>query len=206
MFGFDSTMIYRIPALLIALTIHEYAHAQAADSEGDPTPRMLGRLTMNPLAHIDPIGMLLLLFAGFGWAKAVPFNPSNFRNISAGIKKVALAGVAANFFMAFISLFILMLMRKMGNLSPGVAMFLNLNIVYNIWFGVFNLIPLPPLDGSLLAGEFLPYNARQTYFKIEAYGTYILMALVFTGIAGMIIKPIAQLIIGLMSSVLGIIF
>lgn len=204
MFGFDGNMLYRIPALLIALTIHEYAHAQAADSEGDPTPRMMGRLTMNPLAHIDPIGMLMLLFAGFGWAKAVPFNPSNFRNISSGIKKVAIAGVAANFFMAFVSLFILMLMRKTGGLSMGVVAFLNLNIVYNIWFGIFNLIPLPPLDGSLLLGEFLPYNARRSYFKIEAYGTYILMGLVFTGVAGMIIKPFAQLIIGLMSSILGI--
>lgn len=204
MFGFDGNMIYRIPALLIALTIHEYAHAQAADSEGDPTPRMLGRLTMNPLAHIDPIGMIMMLFAGFGWAKAVPFNPSNFRNVSAGIKKVAVAGVAANFFMAFLSLFVFMLMRKMGSLSSGVAMFLNLNILYNVWFGVFNLIPLPPLDGSLLAGEFLPHKARQAYFKIEAYGTYILMALVFTGIAGMIIKPFAQMIISLMAGVLGI--
>lgn len=204
MFGFDGNMIYRIPALLIALTIHEYAHAQAADSEGDPTPRMLGRLTMNPLAHIDPIGMLMLLFAGFGWAKAVPFNPGNFRNISSGIKKVAIAGVAANFFVAFLSLFALLLMSKLGRLSPGVAMFLNLNILYNVWFGVFNLIPLPPLDGSLLLGEFLSYKARQTYFKIEAYGTYILMALVFTGVAGMIIKPFAQLIIGSMASVLRI--
>lgn len=206
MFGFDSGMIFRIPALLIALTIHEYAHAQAADSMGDKTPEAYGRLTLNPLAHIDPIGLLLLLFAGFGWAKPVPINPNRFKNISAGIKIVSFAGPAANFFMAFLSMFAMFMMGKLGMLSFGVATFLQLNILYNVWFGLFNLIPLPPLDGSKIVAEYLPLKWQYEYYKIAAYSNIILLVVVFSGAAGMVLKPLAQLIIGAMQAVLRIIF
>ena len=94
-----STMIYRIPALLFAITIHEYAHAQCADSMGDPTARYMGRMTFNPMAHLDPLGAILLVVAGFGWAKPVEINPGNFRNRREGILKVSFAGPAANLFL-----------------------------------------------------------------------------------------------------------
>ena len=96
MFGFDVDMVYRIPALLAAMTIHEYAHARAAVAMGDPTPRFLGRVTLNPIPHIDPIGMLLLFIAGFGWAKPVPINPRNFFDGRKGTFIVSLAGAGAN--------------------------------------------------------------------------------------------------------------
>lgn len=206
MFGFEDGMIFRIPALLLALTIHEYAHAQAAESMGDTTPSAYGRVTMNPLAHIDPIGLLLLLFAGFGWAKPVPINPSKFKNISRGIKLVSFAGPAANFFIAFMSMFAIFALSNFSLLTMGVASFLKLNILYNIWFGLFNLIPLPPLDGSRILNEYLPLRWQYEYYKIAPYSNYILLALVFTGIAGLIIKPGAQLIIAVMQSFLKIIF
>lgn len=98
MLDFDfSSMLYRIPALLIAITIHEYAHAQTAEAMGDPTPRFMGRLTFNPLAHLDPIGALMLIVAGFGWAKPVGINPNNFRNRREGILKVSFAGPCGKF-------------------------------------------------------------------------------------------------------------
>lgn len=113
MLDFDFTsMLYRIPALLIAITIHEYAHAQTAESMGDPTPRFMGRLTFNPLAHLDPIGALMLVVAGFGWAKPVGINPNNFRNRREGILKVSFAGPAANLFLCFLAALIGVTMAK----------------------------------------------------------------------------------------------
>ena len=115
MLDFDfSSMLYRIPALLIAITIHEYAHAQTAEAMGDPTPRFMGRLTFNPLAHLDPIGALMLIVAGFGWAKPVGINPNNFRNRREGILKVSFAGPAANLCLCFLAALIVALMTKFG--------------------------------------------------------------------------------------------
>ena len=125
MLDFDfSSMLYRIPALLIAITIHEYAHAQTAEAMGDPTPRFMGRLTFNPLAHLDPIGALMLIVAGFGWAKPVGINPNNFRNRREGILKVSFAGPAANLFLCFLAALIVALMTKFGVMTKGVYSFL----------------------------------------------------------------------------------
>ena len=206
MFGLDTDMIYRIPALLVALTIHEYAHAQAADSLGDSTPRVYGRLTLNPLAHLDPIGLLLLLFAGFGWARPVAINPSNFRNIKSGIKIVAFAGPGSNFFVAFMAILFTAVLGKVGVLSVGVFTFLMWLKVYNVWFALFNLIPIPPLDGSKLLASYLSPKQLYQYQKIQPYSMYILLALVFTGVVGMIISPFAQVILGLMSGLVGLVF
>ena len=143
-----STMIYRIPALLFAITIHEYAHAQCADSMGDPTARYMGRMTFNPMAHLDPLGAILLVVAGFGWAKPVEINPSNFRNRREGILKVSFAGPAANLFLCFLAAFFMTFLNRFGLLSDGVYRFLLWMQLYNVWFAFFNLIPVPPLDGS----------------------------------------------------------
>ncbi len=202
-----STMIYRIPALLFAITIHEYAHAQCADSMGDPTPRYMGRLTFNPMAHLDPIGALLLVVAGFGWAKPVAINASNFRNRKEGMLKVSIAGPAANLFLCFLAAFIMALMNRFGMLSDGVYRFLLWMQLYNVWFAFFNLIPVPPLDGSKIISELLPPAMAWKFDNVVGqYGFYILIALVFTGITSMVINPLASGYMHFVNGILRIIF
>ena len=202
-----ASMIYRIPALLFAISIHEYAHAQCADSMGDPTARYMGRLTFNPLAHLDPSGAILLVVAGFGWAKGVPINVNNFRNRREGILKVSFAGPAANLFLCFMAAFMMALLGKMHMLSDGLYRFLFWMQLYNVWFAFFNLIPVPPLDGSRILSELLPAKQSWQFNEIvDRYGFYILIALVFTGITGMIINPLANGYLRLIQGLLSIVF
>ena len=202
-----ASMIYRIPALLFAISIHEYAHAQCADSMGDPTARYMGRLTFNPLAHLDPIGAILLVVAGFGWAKGVPINVNNFRNLREGILKVSFAGPAANLFLCFLAALMMAVLGRMGMLSDGLYRFLFWMQLYNVWFAFFNLIPVPPLDGSRILSELLPAKQSWQFNEIlDRYGFYILIALVFTGITGMIINPLANGYLRLIQGLLSIVF
>lgn len=202
-----ASMIYRIPALLFAISIHEYAHAQCADSMGDPTARYMGRLTFNPMAHLDPIGAILLVVAGFGWAKGVPINVNNFRNRREGILKVSFAGPAANLFLCFLAALIMALLGRMGMLSDGLYKFLFWMQLYNVWFAFFNLIPVPPLDGSRILSELLPAKQSWQFNEIvDRYGFYILIALVFTGITSMIINPLANGYLRLIQGLLSIVF
>lgn len=202
-----NTLIFRVPALLFAITIHEYAHAQAADAMGDPTPRYMGRLTMNPLAHLDVFGALMLVIVGFGWAKPVAIDANNFRNRRDGILKVSLAGPAANLFVCFLAALVAAVMQNFGLLSQGVYQFLLWMQLYNVWFAFFNLIPVPPLDGAKILCTLLPEKQAWEYDNfVGSYGIYILLALVFTGVIGMIINPLAGLYMGIVSSILGLIF
>ena len=202
-----ASMIYRIPALLFAISIHEYAHAQCADSMGDPTARYMGRLTFNPMAHLDPIGAILLVVAGFGWAKGVPINVNNFRNRREGILKVSFAGPAANLFLCFLAALMMALLGRMGMLSDGLYKFLFWMQLYNVWFAFFNLIPVPPLDGSRILSELLPAKQSWQFNEIvDRYGFYILIALVFTGITIMIINPLANGYLRLIQGLLSIVF
>lgn len=202
-----ASMIYRIPALLFAISIHEYAHAQCADSMGDPTARYMGRLTFNPMAHLDPIGAILLVVAGFGWAKGVPINVNNFRNRREGILKVSFAGPAANLFLCFFAALMMALLGRMGMLSDGLYKFLFWMQLYNVWFAFFNLIPVPPLDGSRILSELLPAKQSWQFNEIvDRYGFYILIALVFTGITSMIINPLANGYLRLIQGLLSIVF
>ena len=202
-----ASMIYRIPALLFAISIHEYAHAQCADSMGDPTARYMGRLTFNPMAHLDPIGAILLVVAGFGWAKGVPINVNNFRNRREGILKVSFAGPAANLFLCFLAALMMALLGRMGMLSDGLDKFLFWMQLYNVWFAFFNLIPVPPLDGSRILSELLPAKQSWQFNEIvDRYGFYILIALVFTGITSMIINPLANGYLRLIQGLLSIVF
>lgn len=201
------SMIFRIPALLFAITIHEYAHAQTADAMGDPTARYMGRMTMNPMAHLDPIGALLLVTVGFGWAKPVQINPNNFRNRKEGLLKVSLAGPAANLFVCFLAALIGAIMERFGMMSQGVYQFLLWMQLYNVWFAFFNLVPVPPLDGSKILCELLPPKQAWDYENfVGRYGFYILLALVFTGIIGMIINPLATGYMILVNNIIGIVF
>ena len=153
---------------------------------GDFTPRMTGRLTLNPVAHIDPIGLLMLFFAQFGWAKPVMINARNFKDWRKGELYVSLAGPAANLVTAFIAL---LLLAAVGGQAVWLYNVLKLIVLYNINFAVFNMIPLPPLDGSKVLMSFLPGEWAYKLAGIERYSFLILIVLVFTNVLGMILRP-----------------
>lgn len=179
--------LYVVPAILISLTFHEFGHAYAAYKMGDPTARNLGRMTLNPLAHIDLIGFILLIFCGFGWAKPVPVNPRNYRNFKKGEIVVSLAGVTMNLFLALVGAMVIYTIfavygyeaitnQTIITILTMLYYFVNLNC----GLIVFNLIPIPPLDGShvliTLCGKNMP---PQLLLNLQRYGSYILIALVF---------------------------
>lgn len=186
-------LLLTIPAVLIALTFHEFAHAYAADKLGDDTPRMQGRLNLNPMSHIDWFGMIMLIIAGFGWGKPVQINRRNFSNdkisTSAAEAIVSVAGPIMNFLLAFVFTIIFWLLFTFAPTFlfalKGTVYTIILNIVIvNISLGIFNLIPVPPLDGSKVLIHFLPYNAKQ-WFENNQYTFYIvLLFLVFIRIGG----------------------
>ena len=179
-----TTIIARVITLVSALTVHEFAHAWAADQLGDNTPRYHGRLTLNPLAHLDPIGSLMLIFAGFGWAKPVPVNPYNLqRRTPAGMMLVAAAGPFSNLLLAILGA----LPFRMGLLpiNSGIGAFateLLFNfILINLILLFFNLIPIFPLDGEKVAEYFLPIVGQEFLHRIRPYGPMILMGLILLG-------------------------
>lgn len=205
--------LFTLPAVLIAITFHEYAHAWVADRLGDETPRMQGRLILNPLAHLDPVGFILLLFAGFGWGKPVQINTRNFnRDVSMekGEILVSLAGPVMNFILAIIFAIILGVVYMFAPSSffattAGSLIYILLQecVVINIGLGVFNLLPLPPLDGSKIFINLFPYNARRWIMEHEQIFYYAFLIIWITGIAGLIISPIINLLYnGLMNGVL----
>ncbi|MDO9535925.1 MAG: site-2 protease family protein [Bacillota bacterium] len=181
-----------IPALLIALTFHEYAHARMAYFWGDPTAKNEGRLTLNPLSHLDPIGLLMLMIVRFGWAKPVPINPFNFRDRRKGLFWVSLAGPGMNLLLGFIATFILIIYGRTGTLLSSVLFNL---IIINVFLAVFNMVPLPPLDGSKILSALLPSRCLQLYHSIEPYGPFILILLLIFGGLRLFLVPIAYLII-----------
>ena len=211
MFGFDSDMLFRIPALIAALTIHEYAHARAAVAMGDPTPRFLGRVTLNPIPHIDPIGLILLFIAGFGWAKPVEVNHRNFRDGRKGMFVVSLAGAGANIALGFVAWFFLLLLGELNLIGMVWQKTLWQLYRYNLMFAVFNRLPIPPLDGSKVLMSLLPGHLAYQYQKLEPYGNYILIALVLIpGLLGTLVTPFYRIIEffirGAASLILGIVF
>ena len=192
-----------IPGLLIALVIHEYAHALIADYMGDDTPRLSGRLTFNPISHIDPIGMLMLLVAQFGWAKPVMVNPNNFRNWRKGEICVSLAGPAANLIAAFIALVIQICLMKLHLFgTTALPEVLNFIVLYNVNFAIFNMIPLPPLDGSRVLMCFLPTEWNYKLASLERYSFLILIVLMATPFFTYILIPLQRLVFGFFSMIL----
>ena len=196
-------LVIGIPGVLIAITFHEFAHGYVAYKLGDNTAKNEGRLSLNPLAHLDPIGTLMLLFAGFGWGKPVHVNPSNYtRKISMekGEAIVSLAGPLTNIVLAFIFALIygalvkfasVFLLSTIGNI---VQLILISTISINIGLGIFNLIPLPPLDGSKIILPILPYNAKQWFRNNEQIFYILFVVMWITNIASVIISPAINLV------------
>ena len=203
--------VITIPGILIAITFHEFAHAFAADRLGDDTPRRQGRLNLNPFTHLDLFGTIMLVFAGFGWGKPVEINPRNFnRNISLPKAEaiVAAAGPFMNFIIAIVFEIIFCLVIKFVPgiyVTDGIIYFssraiqitvaiIQSIIATNIGLGVFNLIPLPPLDGSKILGGFLPYNARNWMDSHSQIFEIIFVALWIVGILSLIVSPLITII------------
>jgi Zn-dependent protease len=180
------TFLLLAGALIVSICIHEFSHAFVADKLGDPTARYLGRLTLNPKAHLDPIGTVFLLLVGFGWGRPVPFNPLNLRNPKRDAALISLAGPASNFILAIILSFPL---RYFG-MNSLFGVFLGLTVLYNLTLGFFNLIPFGPLDGNKVVYGFLPYSLASQWEDLQRYGTYILLFLVITNSLEKILTPL----------------
>ncbi len=187
--GFNITeILFRIPAVLIAISIHETAHGYVAYKLGDPTAKNMGRLSLNPLDHLDIMGVICMLLFGFGWAKPVPVNPLYFKNRKQGMSLVGLAGPMSNLFMALISALLLGVFFGFG-LHALESIFVDflLNVLsaimaLNVGLAVFNLIPIPPLDGSKILAVVLPDKAYYNLMRYERYAMPILMILLFFNI------------------------
>ncbi len=183
--------------LLYSVIAHEVAHGWVAYLFGDDTARRYGRLTLNPASHIDLVGTLMLFIVGFGWAKPVPVNYYNLKNSRFAIMSVALAGCATNILIAVIALLLL----QFETISASTFYYSMLTIVarINIILGAFNLIPIPPLDGSKVLMSFLPQDAQQQLAKLEPYGFFILAIMLFTGLLNPVIGFMQNLIYGFIS-------
>ncbi len=198
------SLLLTIPGVLIAITFHEFAHAFAADKLGDDTPRMEGRISLNPLAHLDPIGSLMLLFAGFGWGKPVRVNPTNYNRTMSMDKAdaiVSIAGPAMNFILAIVLTLIYFAIYKFVGaqvLNSNICSILMTMLMYaisiNIGLGVFNLIPLPPLDGSKVIKPFLPYNVRNWFESRERIFEIVFVLLWIFDILSLIISPLISVV------------
>ena len=190
--AFLAELVLKIPALLIAVTIHGVAHAIVADRLGDPTPRALGRITLNPFPHIDPLGAIAFIVAGFGWAKPVPVNAANLRHPRRDMALVAAAGPISNFLAAFLGLVLFVLVRRSGLVGVPVAPVLLWIFKFNLALGIFNLIPLPPLDGGHFLPYFLPRGAGAVLHSLEQFGPMILLVFVVSGATRYIVGPVFQ--------------
>ncbi len=190
--------VFGLVALIVSLSIHEFAHALVATRLGDPTPRMLGRLTINPAAHLDPVGSILLLLTGFGWGKPVPINPTQIKGGRRGVAWVSLAGPASNFLLA---IFFGLLLRF--RLFPANSLFPDLALVFvslNVGLMVFNLLPFGPLDGFKIAMGFLPsktaFNLARSNIQSQMIVMYVIALFVFPYIANFVLNWFWKIVVG----------
>ncbi|GAB6087809.1 site-2 protease family protein [Alkaliphilus crotonatoxidans] len=192
-------IIITLPGILLAITCHEFAHAYVAYRFGDPTAKHYGRLSLNPIKHIDPFGFILLLIAGFGWAKPVPINPNYFKNRKLGTFLVSIAGVTVNMLLAILLTALLGLAFVFSE-SQLLIDIIYYGITINIVLAVFNLFPIPPLDGSKILLTFLPERAEYYYYRYQKYSHILLFALIiFNGIDAVLIPVVEFFITGLIN-------
>jgi Zn-dependent protease len=195
-------MLLLLPAIILGLTFHEYMHGQVADLLGDHTARNLGRLTLNPIPHIDPIGFIMLILFKFGWAKPVPINPLNFRgDMKRGILLVSLAGPATNMLLAVAAALIYRVLS--GIQLPYFTEIIFYIIYINVVLAVFNLIPVPPLDGSKILAGLLP-GRQEWLHQLEAYGMIVLIVLIFSGAIGFVFNIFVRPLVNILLSLAGI--
>lgn len=193
-------LLLTLPAVLWAISFHEFCHGYAAKLVGDPTAERSGRLSLNPLDHFDLVGTLMLLLVGFGWAKPVPINTRYFRHPRRDLVIVSLAGVAGNILTAVVCvLFLRFLGEPWYRLAgrAGITVLIQM-IVINVGLAAFNLIPIPPLDGSRVLEAFLPFRFLRYYYWLERYGMIILLILLLTGIVDVLFNPIFNFLWGLL--------
>ena len=197
------TKLLTLPGIILGLSLHEFAHAWMSDRLGDPTPRRQGRLTINPIAHIDPLGFVALLLVGFGWGKPVMIDPSYYKNRRRDEFLVAIAGVTMNLILAVILSFPAKALMNMYY-SSGSALIENIfYIVYyavsiNVCLMVFNLIPCPPLDGWNIVTQIFRLDRYRWWYKVYQYGQWILLILIFANVTDMILMPCVTAVIRLL--------
>ena len=201
-------LIILLPILIFSLCFHEFSHGYIAYKLGDHTAARNGRLTLNPLAHLDPIGSLMILFVGFGWAKPVPVNPVNFSNPRLDMMKVAFAGPASNLLLAFTGGLMMRLVNIVGLLqSEMFIQTLYFFILINISLAVFNMIPVAPLDGSQIFGNMISKNNPELAWKLQMYGPKILMGIILIGmvtpfsILGFLMMPFVKMFMYLFTGI-----
>ncbi len=193
-------LLLTLPAVLWAISFHEFCHGYAAKLVGDPTAERSGRLSLNPLDHFDLVGTLMLLLVGFGWAKPVPINTRYFRHPRRDLVIVSLAGIVGNILTAVVCvLFLRFLGEPWYRLAgrAGITVLIQM-IVINVGLAAFNLIPIPPLDGSRVLEAFLPFRFLRYYYWLERYGMIILLILLVTGIVDVLFNPIFNFLWGLL--------
>lgn len=192
--------LYMVPVILISLSFHEYSHAYVAYRLGDPTAKNMGRLTLNPLKHLDILGAIMLLVARFGWAKPVPINPAYFRDRRKGVMLVSIAGPLSNVILAFIFYIPMMYLGiTYSNFTGAVSVLYNIFLLFyviNINLAVFNILPVPPLDGSKILSGIIP---PQAYFRMMQYENYIavvflLLVFAFPGVLSTIMSPFVWIV------------
>ena len=187
-------IIMIVISLVLTISIHEFSHAKVADLLGDNTARLLGRVTLNPKAHLDPLGSIFIFFLGFGWGKPVPFNPINLHNPKRDSAIIALAGPCSNFLLAgLFSIFV-----RFFAINSFVGDFLYLVIYFNILLGVFNLIPVHPLDGFKVVGGILPPSLYIQWMQFAPYGIYFLLILIVTGATDVVVRPLISFLLNLL--------
>lgn len=184
-----------IVGLVVAISIHEFSHALTAYRLGDPTAKLAGRLTLNPQSHLDPLGTLALLIVGIGWGKPTPFDPYNLRNIKRDSAIISVAGAVSNFILAFILSVPYLIAFYTGHLNltiNSIYQIVSIIIWINLILGVFNLIPVHPLDGFKVLAGLLPRDWYYDFMQTERYGIFILILLLATGMVGRILFPIVS--------------
>ena len=207
MFNFDIMgLLAGVPALILAIAGHEYAHARMATWLGDPTPRLAGRLTLNPMAHIDAVGALAMFLIGFGWARPVPINIAAFKDRRTDELLVALSGPTSNVIMAFIA-YCLMIGLDAANLLISDALYtvLRLIVLYNINFAIFNMLPIPPLDGSSIIMIFMPWQMRVQIYQFGWVSMLVFLLLLNSPIMSAIMYPLQRTILSAFQAIVQLI-